>query len=87
MGVFSLARRASRLSIAVLIGLGLALAACGRKGALDVPVSADEAVPWTPVGQAAMITQRGPDGKVIEPPTKPRITPAARTFILDPLLD
>ncbi|MGF2049579.1 lipoprotein, partial [Lactococcus lactis] len=79
--------RSYRLAVAVLIGLTLVLAACGRKSALDIPVSADEAVPWTPAGQAAMVIQRDANGKVIQPPTQPRVTPASRTFILDPLLD
>jgi predicted small lipoprotein YifL len=83
-------------AVAVALVLPLALTACGRKGPLDPPPSAELPVasqpsaaappqtyvdPLTPIG-TAQETRPAVAAQALPAPTQP----AARSFILDPLI-
>jgi predicted small lipoprotein YifL len=86
---------ASGWAILALCAASLALAACGRKGPLDLPpnasspaiASANSAPPATDTQSEAMIkpTVFNPSYGMDAPPAAPR--GAKKSFILDPLLD
>jgi predicted small lipoprotein YifL len=86
---------ASGWAILALCAASLALAACGRKGPLDLPpnasspamASANSAPPATDTQGEAMNKPSvfNPSYGMDAPPTAPR--GAKRSFILDPLLD
>jgi predicted small lipoprotein YifL len=88
-------RLAVRRALAVALVLPLVLTACGRKGGLDPPPSSELPAapapaasppaqrsyldPLTPIGTAQ---QAQPVAQALPAPTQP----AAKTFILDPLI-
>jgi predicted small lipoprotein YifL len=80
----------SRRTALVLIAVTLALAGCGRKGALDLPPNAMAAQPTAP---AAVDDEAAPSkGTVFDPSFGADRPPAAtrgkkKPFILDPILD
>jgi predicted small lipoprotein YifL len=83
-------RLPARLALAAVLAAALGLAACGRKGPLDLPPEAalGQQSPAPPVvpgpGEAPVVSQQSgfdAQGNPIAPPG-PR-----RGFILDPLLD
>ena len=67
----SLARRTgATLAVIGVLAMALALAACGRKGPLDLPPSAanEQPVAADPTAGAASHADIGPDGRPIAPP-------------------
>jgi predicted small lipoprotein YifL len=79
----------SRRTALVLIALTLALAGCGRKGALDLPPNAMAAQPTAP---ASVDDEAPAKGTVFDPSFGADRPPAAtkgkkKPFILDPILN
>lgn len=74
-------------AILAVLALSFMLNGCGRRSALDTPFTAEEATPGTPAAEAAANPPVGPDGRPIQPKTKPGPTPAMRSFPLDPILN
>jgi predicted small lipoprotein YifL len=71
----------SRLAVAAILVAALGLAACGRKGALDLPPSAAVSAPAAAPGAPAL----GPDGRPLPPgAAQPK---RSEPFFLDWLLD
>jgi hypothetical protein len=70
-----------------LLAAALALGACGRKTALDTPVTINQTLPWTPEGRQAMDPPRDAEGRPQRVPSQPGPRPAAQSFPLDFLLN
>lgn len=71
----------------VLAALAAGLSACGRRTALETPVSIDQAVPWTEEGRRAMNPPRNADGRPERVPSRPAPVPLRSDFPLDPILN
>jgi predicted small lipoprotein YifL len=71
----------------ILLAVAAALSACGRRTALETPVSIDQTVPWTEDGRRAMNPPRDADGRPERVPSRPQPEPLRRDFPLDPLLN
>ena len=77
----------SLFRLVILCGLALAVTACGKKNALVFPVALDQVTPWTEDGQRAIDPPRDDKGRVIEPQSKPRPTPAFKSTPFDVILN
>jgi hypothetical protein len=84
---FALPCSAARtLAIIVLVFAATNLGGCGRRTALETPVSWDQATPLTEEGQRAMNPPRDERGRPQRAPSNPGPVPAAQSFPLDFLL-
>ncbi len=70
----------------IVAALAAGLTACGRRSALDVPQTLEQALPGTPQDGAARNPPRDAEGRPMEPGRLPAIRPMTDRFVLDPIL-
>lgn len=73
--------------LVLMMSFAVALASCGKKTALEHPITLDQVNPLTEEGRKAIDPPRDGEGKLIEPQGSRRPTPAFKSFPLDVILN
>lgn len=72
--------------VVCLASLAAGLSACGRRSALDVPATVEQALPGTPADELARNPPRDAEGRRVAQPRLAGPRPLADSFPLDPLM-
>ena len=73
--------------LAMALALGLAVSGCGKKSAIEYPVSLEQVTPWEEEGRKAIDPPRDAEGRPIEPKSNRQPVPIVKSLPLDVILN